>query len=129
MGIFVDFSKAFDLIDHRILLTKLERYGLRGIPLQLLESYLLDRKQSVVISNAYSSYATCSCGVPQGSILGPFLFLIYINDLPRYINEYCVLYADDTNIFVQEHYITNLFAKANKVLKKFCLGSLQPTRS
>lgn len=100
IGIFVDFSKAFDRLCHYTLIEKLEMYGIRGIPLSLLKSYLKCRSQCVKINNYFSSLQPITTGVPQGSILGPLLFNLYINDIvkisdkPKYI-----IYADDTSIF------------------------------
>ena len=79
---FLDLAKAYDTIDHKILLKKLEAYGIRGLPLQLIESYLNERKQFTMINHTKSNLMDILCGIPQGSILGPVLFNIHINDLP-----------------------------------------------
>ena len=98
-GIFVDFQKAFDTVNHEILLKKLDHYGFRGAVNDWFRSYLTDRKQKVVINGFESSSKFLHHGVPQGSVLGPILFLIYINDLNQCI-KYCTTYhfADDTNL-------------------------------
>ena len=97
--VFVDYKKAFHLIDHEILLTKLKEYGLESGEVQLFKNYLSYRKQYVQIDGCKSSLKLITNGVPQGSILGPLLFLIFINDLPTEIQE-CVtdIYADDTTL-------------------------------
>ena len=90
-------SKAFDSLDHAILLNKLKYYGVIGTPLQLIKSYLTDRNQFVQIDNTKSSILHLKTGVPQGSIIGPLLF--YINDFPRASNYFSfVMYADDTTL-------------------------------
>lgn len=100
LGVFIDFSKAFDVLNHKTLLAKLDYYGVRGVPHKLIESYLKDRKQSVVINNHASSFQDVPCGVPQGSILGPFLFNVYINDIVNVDNQaQFIIYADDTSLF------------------------------
>ena len=99
-GIFLDLSKAFDMINHDMLLYKLNHYGIRGKALEWFRSYLKDRKQFVCINNEKSSLRSVDCGVPQGSILGPLLFIIYINDFPKSSNVLSfILFADDSNLF------------------------------
>ena len=100
VGVFLDLSKAFDTLDHQILFTKLEHYGIRDVALQRIKSYFSLRQQFVQINQTCSSMQTVKCGVPQGSILGPLFFILYINDLPKAskLTE-LLLFADDTSIF------------------------------
>ena len=81
IGVFLDLKKAFDTVDHRILLNKLYAYGIRGNILKWYESYLTDRSQYVSYDGMHSNTLSIRCGVPQGSILGPLLFVIYMNDI------------------------------------------------
>ena len=100
LGMFLDLSKAFDTIDHKILISKLNYYGIRGIPLQLFKNYLQNRKQFVQINEHKSTIKLIETGVPQGSILGPILYLLYINDLPDTCPYFdSKLFADDSNFF------------------------------
>ena len=99
-GIFIDLSKTFDTVNHRILIAKLEHYGIRGKALDIFKSYLSNRKQYVQLENAKSKLRPITCGVPQGSVLGPLFFILFINDLYKCCPEGKVrLFADDTTIF------------------------------
>ena len=118
IGIFVDLSKAFDTLDHDILLSKLDHYGIRGNLLLWLKSYLSNRKQYVDVSGVKSKEENIMVGVPQGSILGPLLFLIYINDLPAALNKLIpVMFADDTNLIVKGNNICELIKTLNAELE------------
>ena len=117
VGIFLDLSKAFDSIGYNILFDKLENIGVRGLPLKLLASYLSARKQAVFCNNDRSNLKTIIKGVPQGSILGPILFLVYINDICNASDKFSyVLFADDTNLLLTDNHLYNLHVKLNHEL-------------
>ena len=120
-GIFVDLQKAFDTVDHAILLKKLEHYGIRGIGNSWFKSYLTNRSQYVSISGFDSRLNHILHGVPQGSVLGPLLFLLYINDLHNAI-KYCMVhhFADDTNLLIYDKSLKSLQKKVNIDLKLLC---------
>ena len=127
-GVLVDLSKAFDTSNHQILFSKLERYGIRGVALQWIKSYFEIREQFVQY-DVTSSKQIIQCGVPQGSILGPLFFILYINDLPNALRlAEPLLFADDTSTYYshsdplmlatvlnQELSSISLWMKANKV--------------
>ena len=121
MGIFINFSKAFDTIQHTILVKKLEHSGIRGIALDLISNYLSNRKQYVYYDNhCCSTLSDIAVGVPQGSVLGPLLFVIYVNDIISCMNNSIkfVLFVDDTNIFINAPSSEELYLKANTLLQK-----------
>ena len=112
-GVFVDLQKAFDTVDHQILLAKLNHYGIRGVSSDWFKSYLSYRNQYVSINGFDSGLTTINCGVPQGSVIGPLLFLLYINDLNEAI-KFCKAhhFADDTNLLC----LSNSIKKLNKLV-------------
>ena len=100
LSVFLDLSKAFDTLDHSILLQKLKFYGVSGTSLQWFTSYLINLRQLVDIDGTYSTVTNLTTGVPQGSILGPLLFIIYMNDIHEASkNFHAILYADDTSLY------------------------------
>ena len=121
-GVFIDLKKAFDTVNHKILLTKLEHYGIRNNMLDWFNSYLTDRKQYVSFNGESSEMRSVTCGVPQGSVLGPLLFLVYINDLPNISDKLSFfLFADDTNLYYESNDLKELEKTMNKELKKLSL--------
>jgi hypothetical protein len=119
IGIFIDLQKAFDTVNHKILLDKLSFYGIRGVTLAWFHSYLANRSQCVYLNNTFSSYGAVVCGVPQGSILGPLLFILYINDIVHCSKVlYFILFADDTNLLYSNVNISELISVVNSELRK-----------
>ncbi len=117
-SVFLDLSKAFDTINHITLLYKLQHYGVRGLALEWFRSYLTGRKQYVSFKGKNSSKMDITCGVPQGSVLGPLLFIIYTNDLPNsLLYSKSILFADDTTLFCSSPNIAHVFDKLNEDLK------------
>ena len=114
--ILLDIKKAFDSVCHKILIKKLEFYGIRGVANKLLHSYLQNRLQFVFTNNVKSNLEPVTCGVPQGSILGPLLFLLYINDLPVSLKTMPRLFADDTALLIHESSFSKMESLANSEL-------------
>ena len=101
MSVFIDLKKAFDTVDHEILLHKLGCYGIRGHANMFLRSYLNNRHQSTTISDSSSTLQKVHCGVPQGSVLGPLFFALYIKDIRYAVGPECIrLFADDTALYM-----------------------------
>ena len=117
-GVFIDLEKAFDTVNHKILLSKLSYYGIRGNANTWFESYLTGRTQSVCINGKLSTKCSITCGVPQGSILGPLLFLLYINDMHLSIRNSTIYhFADDTNLLLSSKSLKDLRKMMNQDLK------------
>lgn len=119
-GVFCDLSKAFDCVHHGKLLSKLFRYGIRGVPHSWLTSYLTDRRQYVLLkhhddSNHIGTFrsgtSTVNVGVPQGSVIGPILFILYVNDFCSSLDSHVTMYADDTSLLVSDGDLRNFQAK------------------
>ena len=118
LGVLLDLSKAFDTVNHDIMISKLEYYGIRGIALEWFKNYLTDRKQRVLYNKILSSETVISCGVPKGSILGRLMFLLYVNDLANVSeNLFTIMFADDTNVFVSGNNEDSICTIMNENLK------------
>ena len=117
-ALYIDLSKAFDTVNHSILLKKLDHHGIRGVPLELFKSYLSNRKQYTCVNGSKSQELPFEIGVPQGSVLGPLLFLLYINDLPCASQLLTKLFADDTCLIFSAKTIDQLEIMINQEMMK-----------
>ena len=121
--VFTDLKKAFDTVDHGILIQKLCQYGMQRRELDWFKSYLQDRKQCCKVNGHTSKIANVNCSVPQGSCLGPLLFLIYINDLPCALQSTKgTMYADDTSISYSSKSIPEITKQLIQTLTGFRFG-------
>ena len=114
VALFIDLKSAFDTIDHEILAKKLYYYGIEGKALQILSSYLSNRKQFIKADGVISDLLIVLCGVPQGSVLGPLLFILYINDMNRCCELDTILFADDAVLTMSHEFVKRLESKFNQ---------------
>ena len=122
IGVFIDLKKAFDTVDNNILLSKLQCCGIRGLALEWIKSYLFNRRQYVCYNNSISEFKEIKCGVPQGSILGPILFILNINDMCEVSKLlHIILFADDTKLFYSASNIDDVTNVVNNELKQLSL--------
>ena len=120
INVMIDFQKAFDTINHPILISKLQKYGIRGTPLDLISNFLSNRSTIVRINSVYSNPKALTMGLPQGSVLSAILFLFYINDLPNISNKFkSILFADDTVLCFTDKNQTRIYETCNNELIKF----------
>ena len=121
----IDLQKAFDTIDHNIFLDKLAYLGFNKSAILWFKSYLQDRSFTVNIGKEHSNHGNLSCGVPQGSILGPLIFLLYVNDMARAVDCDLLLYADDSCLIVRDSSIEQIESSLNKNFNALCDWSLE----
>ena len=117
-ALYIDLTKAFDTVSHKILIKKLEHYGIRGTPLKLITSYLTNRYQYTALNGVISTLLSIPFGVPQGSILGPLLFIVFVNDLVVASTLNIKLFADDTCLFYAAKSIEELQNTINIQIRK-----------
>ena len=126
LSVFLDLSKTFDTIDHSILLYKLHYYGVRELPYEWFKSYFSNRSLQTEINGKLSPPTLINLGIPQGSILGQLLFLIYVNDLSKCLSSgQAIMFADDTNFFFSNFYIINYSKRQTRSCIKLIPGLLQ----
>ena len=120
INVFIDYSKAFDTINHDILIRKLDRYGVPGTALEFIKSYLNNRKQFVYINGAYSAELTTNISIPPGSVLGPLLYLVYVDEIQNLSQNFTVTsFADNCTLSFIDNSINNLVTTFNHDLNIF----------